>query len=440
MTASVPADVLVVGAGPGGLTAASVAAECGLSTIVLDDNLNAGGQIWRKGLASPRQSQNRAENRAKLLALKRFAASGATLLTSHRVFDGDTQNSTLYALHETAVGSSIVSLTYKSMILATGARERFLPFPGWTLPGVFGAGGLQALAQGGYSVRGKRVVVAGTGPLLLAVAAHLKCLGAKIVCIAEQASGGSLMRLAPALLTHPGKLLQGMQYRGALLRTPYRTHTWPVEAIAGHHNTLSSVRLTNGNRTWDEPCDLLACGFHLVPNNELAMLLGCEITNGFVKVDTQQQTTIPSVFSVGETTGIGGIDAAIVQGKIAALACAGKDPARFQRNAARSRSFGFSLGRAFALRAEVFSIAAPDTIVCRCEDVPLSRARAFSGWTEAKLQTRCGMGPCQGRICGPAIEALLGWKPSSVRPPIFPVPLAAFCSSQNPIETTKETA
>jgi NADPH-dependent 2,4-dienoyl-CoA reductase/sulfur reductase-like enzyme len=164
-------DVIVVGAGPAGIAAANAAARSGRTVILLDDNPAPGGQIWRGGREALHQSSK--ENIAKNKALRELAASGATLLPAHRVFDAPAP-STLQAIKETADGSEVVALHYDHLILATGARERFLPFPGWTLPGVFGAGGLQALVKGGFSVHGKRVAIAGSGPLLLAVAAHLR--------------------------------------------------------------------------------------------------------------------------------------------------------------------------------------------------------------------------------------------------------------------------
>ncbi len=314
-------------------------------------------------------------------------------------------------------------------MLATGARERFLPFPGWTLPGVFGAGGLQALARGGFPVAGKRIVVAGTGPLLLPVAAHLRQMGGRVTTVAEQASRRQLARFSASLSRQPGKLLEGLQYRAASGGSRYRLGCWPVAALGSEN--VESVRLTDGERTWDESCNLLACGFHLVPNTELASLLGCALRDGIIEVGDVQQTSIANVFAAGEPTGIAGLDSALLTGTMAGLAAAGKlEEARallprrkkFERFAAR-------LNAAFALRPELLALAQPDTIVCRCEDVRYGALTGYKSWNDAKLQTRCGMGPCQGRVCGPATEALFGWRTSSVRPPLIPVPLSAMSAT-----------
>jgi NADPH-dependent 2,4-dienoyl-CoA reductase/sulfur reductase-like enzyme len=237
------------------------------------------------------------------------------------------------------------------------------------------------------------------------------------------------------LLTRPKKVWQGLRLRTSLAGTPYRTSCWPV-AVEGHPQ-VTAVRLSNGARTWIEPCDLLACGFHLAPNVELAMLLGCNVGPDGVTVDRNQQTSVPNLYCAGEPTGIAGVDAARLQGEVAGLAAAGdtQSASRLHRRRDAEAAFGKAMNRAFALRPELLSLAQPDTIVCRCEDVRYRDLQAqvgeFSAWTDAKLQTRCGMGPCQGRICGPAVEQLFGWRNNSVRPPLYPVPVSAFCQANS---------
>jgi len=423
-------EILVVGAGPAGLAAATAAASAGAQVTVLDDNPGCGGQIWRSGVASA----NIAQDPAREATIRGFRDSKTSLLAGRRVIDSGPSQTLRTYVEETGV---IETFTWDRLILATGARERFLPFPGWTLPGVFGAGGLQALVKGGYSVAGKRIVVAGTGPLLLAVAAHLQEDGAEIVAVAEQAGLSSMLRFATKLLSHPAKLMQGARYRATLNRVPYRTGCWPV--VAEGSAKLAGVRLTNGTHTWTELCDLLACGFHLVPNTEFAVLLGCKLKDDYVAVDPTQKTSVENVYCVGEPTGIAGLDAALVQGEIAGLAAAKRETqaqALFKRRD-RERAFGKGLDRAFALRPELRTLAQPNTIVCRCEDVRYAQLQSQPSWTDAKLQTRCGMGPCQGRICGPAVQTLFGWQNTSIRPPIFPIPLSALISAPTSSEITQ---
>lgn len=418
-------DVLVVGAGPAGIAGGSAAARSGKRVGVLDENPRPGGQIWRSGL----HDGQRKPEAAKLRALDGLESSGAELFSARQVVDAPSANRLTVWSDSTQTSETFV---YNKLILATGARERFLPFPGWTLPGVFGAGGLQALVRNGFDIRGKRVVVAGTGPLLLAVAAHLKEDGAQVIAVAEQAPMNRLAAFSASLIRHPRKLVQAIQLKTALAGVPYRTGCWPTVAHGDGH--VAAVSLTNGDRVWTESCDLLACGFHLVPNTELASLLGCDIGTNGVVVDINQQTSVPDVYCAGEPTGIAGVDSAELQGQIAGLAATGllTEAARLHGRRDAEGRIGKAMDRVFALRPDILRLAEPETIVCRCEDVRLRdlqlHANQHSVWTDVKLQTRCGMGPCQGRICGSAVEAVFGWHNASVRPPIFPVPLETFCA------------
>jgi NADPH-dependent 2,4-dienoyl-CoA reductase/sulfur reductase-like enzyme len=197
--------------------------------------------------------------------------------------------------------------------------------------------------------------------------------------------------------------------------------TWVVAAHG--EEKLASVTLQRGRKRWQVECDYLACGFHLVPNLELAELLGCEIENGAVRVNEFQQTNVPHVYAAGETTGIGGLELSLVEGEIAGLAAAGNRAAAAKLFSDRTKQQRFAriLNETFALRNELRQLATSETIVCRCEDVKFEALRAQDSWRAAKLQTRCGMGPCQGRVCGPAVEFLFDGKVESVRPPVFPV-------------------
>ena len=395
-------DLLVVGAGPAGMAAAWRAAQSGLHVSVVDDNPAAGGQIWRGG--GPPEAQ---------LWFERIRGVNVEMINGARVFQ-QSKPGTLLA----ETNSSVCELNYSSVVLATGARERFLPFPGWTLPNVMGAGGLQALVKTGMPIAGKRVIVAGSGPLLLAVAAYLRAHGADVLLIAEQASSVQLMRFAVGLFS---KRSQVLDLKKQLGNVPYRRGCCVAEAHGDEK--LERVTLVRGGKRWQIGCDYLACGFHLVPNVELAELLGCAIENGSVRVDEFQQTTIANVYSAGETTGIGGLDLSLIEGEIAGLAAAGKHDAARELFPARAkqRKFADLLNRTFALRDELKHLSTPQTIVCRCEDVTFERLRTHDSWRAAKLQTRCGMGPCQGRVCGGAVEFLFGWRAESVRPPVLPV-------------------
>lgn len=413
-------DVLVIGAGPAGIAAAVTAAEHGVRVGVVDDNPAPGGQIWRGERVngdSPAASW-----------LKKMDRTNVESLCGTRVVD---QPGTNVLRAETSEG--FVDLGYGKLILATGAREVFLPFPGWTLPNVTGAGALQALVKSGLPIQGRRIVVAGSGPLLLAVAAYLREHGAEIVMICEQASRRSLAWFGLGLLSQPQKVTQGFSLRKKLKGIAFVPGSWPVAAMGD--GVLKEVFIARGKRIEKISCDYLACGFHLVPNVELPVLLGCRLREGYVAVDDLQRTSVADVFCAGEPTGIGGVELALTEGQIAGLAAAGREgQAREQiRLCTKQRHFARALDRTFATRPELKQLPLADTIVCRCEDVTHGRLKQFDSWKYAKLQTRCGMGPCQGRVCGPAAKFLFGWQLESIRPPVFPTfvsNLAAVCSEQ----------
>lgn len=415
----VVADVAVIGAGPAGLAAAACAAERGQRVVVVDRGINVGGQIWRhvSGGAIPRLAEQ---------WIARFERSGAKRLGGASVVDAHATASGFELLVDES--ASAIGIRAQSVILATGARELFIPFEGWTLPGVMGIGGAQALLKSGASFAGKRVVIAGSGPLMLPVAASMSHAGARVVLVAEQASRASVVRFAAALWKNPSMLAQAAQYRARFLSSSYATGTWV--AAAHGFDRLESVSVTNGRRTRRELADVLCTGYGLVPNIEMARLLGCDTRDGVVVVDDQQRSTVPGVLAVGEATGIGGAPLAIVEGEIAGTTV-GTRSAPSPSLARQRVALRFAARRmldAFAPRAELRALPTADTIVCRCEDVSYGEVQQAACARQAKLYTRAGMGPCQGRTCMPGLEFLLAWQPDTVRPPVEPAPVSVLSS------------
>jgi D-hydroxyproline dehydrogenase subunit alpha len=401
-------EVMVVGAGPAGI-AAACAASLKARVGVVDDNPVPGGQIWRGG--EPPAGDTMAQKLLRGFSqapIERIHGAQIVAQPEPGVLLGE-QNGESLELH------------YEKLILATGARERFLPFPGWTLPNVTGAGGVQALVKSGMPVKGKRIIVAGSGPLLLSVAAFLKQHGAIVPLVAEQAPWHKVAVFGLQLAwMSSAKLFQGAAYRWALRGSRYATGCWPT---AAHGNAkVEAVTLQAGHRLWTEPCDILACAFGLVPNLELPLMVGCEIRDGAVVVDDWQQCKVAGVYCAGELTGIGGAELASTEGAIAGYGATGSTVSINYLRASRDEGKRFAnlLNRTFALRSELRQLPDDDTLICRCEDVTRGRLAGYASWRAAKLHTRCGMGPCQGRVCGAATEYLYGWKPESVRPPIFP--------------------
>jgi NADPH-dependent 2,4-dienoyl-CoA reductase/sulfur reductase-like enzyme len=412
-------DVAVIGAGPAGIAAAVRASESGARVALIDDNPAPGGQIWRGGASASHHPEAGHW-------LDQLSKSGVTVIAGTRVFYA--QNGAL----EAESNHSLCQLLYGKLILATGARELFLPFPGWTLPNIFGTGGLEALVKCGLPVKGKRVVIAGTGPLLLAVAAHLSERGADILCICEQAPFSQLRAFTLAMASFPRKLVEAAQLRFRSRRAPYLTSSWPVAAIG--QDRLLSVQISDHHCVREIACDYLACGFHLVPNLELARALGCRVTDGSVEVSELQESSQPGVYCAGEPTGIGGMELSIVEGQISGYAAAGRvmHAKQLLRTRAHYRKIVSAMKKAFALRPELATLPKPDTLLCRCEDVSFADAQKHASWRAAKLHSRCGMGPCQGRVCAVAAEFLFGWTMDSSRPPIFPVRCSSLAAISSP--------
>jgi NADPH-dependent 2,4-dienoyl-CoA reductase/sulfur reductase-like enzyme len=406
------ADVAVIGGGPAGIAATVILAEAGRRVALLDESPDPGGQVWRRrrGALPP------AAARPWLVRLDR---SGATLLRACTVIDvrDDAESARFDVLAEQGVAP--VAVRAATLLFATGARERFLPFPGWTLPGVVGVGGAQALLKGGLDVAGKRVVIAGSGPLLLPVASSLAAAGAQLLLVAEQASRANVTRFARGLWRAPSSLVQAARYRTGFLRTSYAMGTWVTSARGD--GRVQEVTITDGRSERTMPCDVLCAAFGLVPDRRLAALIGSESSSAGVRVDDEQRTSHPRAFAVGETTGIGGVEKALAEARIAAAAILGQAPSRalLHRRAAL-HAMAKRMDVAFALRDELRRLAVPDTIVCRCEDVAVGALRRDWTTRQTKLYTRTGMGPCQGRVCGPALEFLHGWPEDSARAPIAP--------------------
>ncbi|WP_426663011.1 FAD-dependent oxidoreductase [Rhodanobacter aciditrophus] len=408
-------DVLVAGAGPAGLAAARAAASRGARVGLLDAQPRAGGQVWRHDvrLPAPRAARHAIDTlrRVELLARHSVVAAESAAL---RV--------------ETPQDSRLLS--YGALVLATGARELLLPFPGWTLPGVTGAGGLQALAKQGWPVAGKRVVVAGSGPLLLAAADTLRKHGAQVLGICEQASANAVRSFAWQLRRWPARTWQAAGLRLRLAGVPYRFGSFVREAIGD--GTVRGVAIEAPGGVQRVECDLLAVGYGLVPNTELASLLGCALddadTHPRVQVDALLRTSVADIYAAGEACGIGGLAVARIEGAMAGHMAVGdiaSANALLPRRD-RARRFGALLARHFALDPRLRTLADDHTLVCRCEDVRLGALAGFGDARTAKLATRCGMGACQGRICGTALAELGRFPRDGERPPVFPARLATL--------------
>ncbi|MHC6625740.1 FAD/NAD(P)-dependent oxidoreductase [Streptomyces globosus] len=472
----VRADLAVVGAGPAGLAAAVTAAGFGLRVALLDAGERPGGQFYRH--PAPQLGAERPEVlhhgwaafAARERALRAHTASGrVTYLPGHHVWTVVPQDAApdaaqdaapaggaaaggvarrapaAWVLHAVAgTEERAVAVRARAVLLATGSYERQLPFPGWTLPGVVGAGGAQAMLKAGLVLPGRRVVVAGSGPLLLAVAGSLASAGARVPAVVEAAAYTGYAPALPALLRNPAKLAEGAVYGGALLRHGVRLLTRHAATEAHGTDRVEAVTVARLDADWRPlpgtarriPCDAVAVGHGLVPQLELATALGCATRRAAdgtaaLDLDAHQRTSVPGIWSAGETGGIAGAQPALVEGEIAAHAVAGRPvPAALLRRRARLRAFADAMGRAHRPGEGWTGWLRDDTDVCRCEEVPAGRIReavrdlGARDARTAKLLTRAGMGWCQGRMCGPAVAALAGEEQAPDRRPLScPVPM-----------------
>ncbi|WP_405422459.1 FAD-dependent oxidoreductase [Streptomyces erythrochromogenes] len=464
-----PVDLAVVGAGPAGLAAAVTAAGLGLRVAVLDAGDRPGGQYYRHpapglGAARPEALHHGwAEFATREAVLRAHESAGRiTYLPLHHVWTVTPGEGgwTLHAVAGHAPDERAATVTARAVLIATGSYERQLPFPGWTLPGVVGAGGAQAMLKGGLVLPGRRVVVAGSGPLLLAVAGSLAAAGAAVPAVVEAAAYTAYAGRVPVLLRNPGKLVEAAVHGGALARHHVRLLT--RHAVTEAHGTgrIEAVTVARLDRDWRPlpgtarriPCDALAVGHGLVPQLELATGLGCATRPGpdgtvALVLDAEQRTSVPGIWSAGETGGIGGAQLALTEGELAAHSVAaalrpggpptpgadgraGRHLGRLTRRRARLRAFADAMGAAHRPGEGWTGWLRDDAVVCRCEEVPAGRIREAAddlGARDArtvKLLTRAGMGWCQGRMCGPAVAALAGQEPAADRRPFScPVPL-----------------
>jgi len=410
-------DIVIVGAGPAGLAAAEAALAQGAHVAWLDAQAAAGGQVWRKDVQYgwPRRAQ-------------RVIAS----VSSHARLTWMPQTQVIAAEPNTLLLQNTreaLRIRYGALVLATGARELLLPLPGWTLPGVTGAGGLQALAKQGWPLAGRRVVIAGSGPLLLAAAATAKRHGARVLGIYEQASEATVHAFARKLWRWPGKAAQAALLRSQLAGIPHQYGSIVTRALG--ERALERIEVDGPHGMQRIECDHLALGYGLVPNVELAQMLGCamrlEGAHPCIEVNAAQGTSVPNIYAAGEACGIGGRDCAWLEGRIAGLAASGGAiDAALQRQQRHARRFATLLRDHFKLDPYIYDLADADTLICRCEDVPLRALAGYDDARSAKLATRCGMGACQGRVCGTALAELGLFARSGLRPPLFPARLATL--------------
>jgi NADPH-dependent 2,4-dienoyl-CoA reductase/sulfur reductase-like enzyme len=432
------ADVVIIGAGPAGLAAAVSARRAGARVTILESSDQSGGQYWRHLPDDrPADDESRLHHQWQRYERLRSAIDADPAVTVDLA-------SHVWAIerHDDAVrvhavcgevdgaGRRRQSITAGALILATGAYDRALPVPGWTLPGVVTAGAAQALAKGERVTIGERVLIAGAGPFLFPVAESVHLTGAKVVGVYEASRLGRLGRhwlgRPWELFSAPTKLAEFAGYVGTHLRGRIPYHPgWGVVSINGTDQVTSATvarldgqwRPVGTRRT--VACDAVCLGHGFTPRLELAIAAGCDLdSDRFVVVDGAQRTSVPSVYAAGEITGIGGVDLALAEGEIAGWMAAGgaaTDAAVTIARRARAASTRFArrMANAHHIGSAWTDWVEPSTVVCRCEEVDFGTLLRVRDATESvglrslKLTTRAGLGLCQGRMCGRSVEHIL---------------------------------
>ncbi|GGM16308.1 FAD/NAD(P)-dependent oxidoreductase [Nakamurella endophytica] len=465
VTAQARPGLAVVGAGPAGLAAAVTAAESGMAVTVVDAGLRIGGQYWRHGAAGVAADADLHHDRAVFADLsarldRAVAAGSVRLLLQHQVWaltrEGDGGTTVLAVDRTDPARPTEIRVAANHLVLAVGAYDRQLPFPGWDLPGVMTVGAAQALLKGSGVVVGPRVLVAGTGPFLLPVAAGLAARGATVVGVHEAAHPAGWLRRLPALGAAPTKVAEAAGYAAVFARhrIPLRHRSVVVRAHGTDRVTaVTLARLSSRGRVRPGtrrtvPVDVLAVGYGFTAQSELPLQAACAVRvtpdgTVAVTVDDEQRTNNPRVLAAGEITGVGGAQLAVAEGLLAGAAAARSaglrshaDVARARARRDRLRRFATAMHQVYPVPPAWLSQLDGDTVVCRCEEVTVAdiddaiRLGARDGRT-VKLLSRSGMGWCQGRECGYATSCLtahrLGTEPDLAagadRPVATPVPL-----------------
>ncbi|SDS90145.1 FAD-dependent oxidoreductase [Actinoplanes derwentensis] len=430
-----PETVVVIGGGPAGMAATLAARRRGARVVLIEAGDDVGGQYWRhlpdsRATADEHTLHHGWEKFRTMRSAVRDDPGVELILNGHvwSVDRRDGQPPLVHVMIGAADGQRRVARTFvpSALVIATGAHERTLPFPGWDLPGVFTAGAAQALAKGERVTVGKNVLVAGAGPFLLPVVSSLVRVGARVAGVVEAAGWAQISqgwgtrgwRLAQA--NAKAAELVGYVADLAKHRIPYRV----ASAVIAAHGTdrVEEVTVARLNPDWSPipgtetriVTDALCVSHGFVPRTELAISAGCALAGDMVETDRNQQTSVPGVFSAGELTGIGGVDLALAEGEIAGAAAAGRQPppAAVRRRAV-FREFAGRLEAAHGIRPGWQAWVDDTTVVCRCEDVTAGELRDTArmtgsrGLRSLKLTTRAGLGICQGRTCGRSAEEIL---------------------------------
>ena len=459
-------EVLIIGNGLAGIVAANRLAARGVDVVLLDENLHIGGQILRhipEQLGAARVTHPDYVKKIGLKFIAALKANKITVLNRTRVLG-------IYPGHEVLIEENekkVRTLKAGKILLATGAREKFLPFRGWTMPGVLSSGAVQVLIKSSGVLPSRDLVIGGSGVFLYSVAYECLKAGAHVRAVLEQTPMLDKFPLALQLLHQWPKLIEGGRFLGKLVfsAVPMHFRTRIIEARgSGAIDQVVSARVDGCGRTISGEekiyhTRLLATGYGFSANIELAQMAGCQseyaVERGgwVVHTDANLETSLPGIFAAGEITGIAGALKSICEGELAALAILHeqgqivgseyeKQLAKLRKERHHHLQFGKYFNLLYRIPGAAYLDIPDDTLVCRCEDVTMGDikkavANGFNTPATLKIALRSAMGDCQGRICGPVIydilAALTGRTPHEqtplvIRPPVKPVSIESLAS------------
>ncbi len=458
-------DLVIIGAGSAGMSAAIAARDCGLRVAVFDEQPRPGGQIYRNVTAAPAKVADLlgADYRHGGDLARRFSESGAQVYHDTVVWD-IARDLTVTAEHK---GRSF-QVRGAQLLAATGAMERPSPVPGWTLPGVLNAGAAQIALKTAAQIPDGRVVLVGGGPLLLLVACQLLQAGAQVAAVVETSPSSNLGRAmahVPGALLSPSLLVKGLRMLWQLKRAgvPMYRQVTHLKLEGGEMNErVRAVSFTAGGNSHRLQADVVLLHHGVVPGTQVSRLMGVDHAWSDAqlawqpRIDSWGQTSLTGFRLAGDGAAIAGALAAEASGAIAAIGAAaaiGKlDEARARQKA---RPWRAALSRQLRIRPfldalyrppEWLADCADDTVICRCEEVTAGKVREMArlgceGPNQTKFFSRCGMGPCQGRMCGITVTQVLakalGRTPGQVgayriRAPLKLIPLASLAALDNP--------
>ncbi len=461
-------NIIIVGSGFSGITAAEILADHGLSILLIDENIHLGGQLLRKipeSLGEPLSSGTEKIKKIGFSFIEKVKNKKITLMNKTVLLGVYNDNRILieYNREKTYI------LEYDFLVLATGARERFLPFKGWTLPGVYSTGMLQVLIKSSGILPAKKALMAGSGLFLFAAAYEFLKNGGKLLGIMELSSFWNKIKFLPQVFHQYPKFIEGGKYLSKIYgsRIPIKYQRQVIEARG--ENSLEEVVVGKVNKQGEfikgfektYQTESLVVGFGFVPNIEAAQLAGCQLEYAQEKggwtavVNDHMETSIQNILAAGEITGIGGAHKSMNEGKIAASTILKKlsiqdkktlDPyfKKLTRERKHHLKFMKCFNSLYKIKPKTILGIPDDTIICRCENIDMKSLKSSiqlgcRNPNGLKLSTRCTMGQCQGRTCAPVIydilQTLCGKNPEktglfSVRPPFKPVSIQALKDSQ----------